>query len=326
MPDPTKQTVSASQMPALFGLSPYCTEWLLFQHFANGMPLEVDADERMDWGTKLEAVILHATAAKLRADVIPHPQVDYLRHPSLPIGCTPDGYVLDPQRGLGFVEAKNIDYLRWRDTWTDTEAAPHVEAQHQTQLAIPHPEFGAPKWGVIAALVGGNDLRLYPRDVLPDVQAQIAAKARSFLDTVREKKEPPIAGRAMEIEGLHWAIPRVDRHKILREEDFEPAEAVKLARLIEQFHDQKARESVSKMMAKDLQAQIEGMVRDAAEVIVHQRRLKISRSEIAGRTQIVKPYTMVRMTPSILEFAADLDTIISPDELTPFGLPKDILV
>lgn len=324
MPDPTRATVSASQVPALFGLSPYCTEWMLWQAFANNMPIEPDENERMDFGKRLEPVILKAAADQIRCDIIGN--TEYFRHPTKPIGATGDGFVFDPQRGLGVIECKNIDWLRWRDTWTDTEAAAHVEIQHQTQLAIPHPEYGVPKWGVIAALIGGNDLKLYQREVLPDVQTKISDAAGCFLARVRDRLEPQVAGRPMELDGLHWAIPRADKEKTLRETDFIPSEAVRLAKLIEQYHDQKARASVSDKIAKGLQAEIESMVGDAAEAIVYQRRITISRSAIDGRTQIVKPYKMVRITPSILDFAPDLDTIIPSDDLTPFGLPKDILV
>lgn len=322
MPDITHQTVSASQAAALFNQSPYLTRWMLFQHFANGMPIEAGESDRLDWGRRLEPPILRAAADQLRCDIIGN--TDYFRHPVLPIGATGDGFVLDPQRGLGILECKNVDYLRWRDTWTDTEAAPHVEIQVQTQLAIPHPEYGAPKWGCIAVLVGGNDLKLYQREVLPDVQNRIASEATAFLDSVRNNIEPEVAGRSIELAGLHWAVPRVDREKVLREDAFSPQDAFKLARLIEEFHDHKARISVSKASAEDLQAQIEAMIGDAAEVIVHQRRIKVSRSEIAGRTQIVKPYTMVRMTPAILEFAGTLAEIEPRDPA--FDLPPNIFV
>lgn len=325
MPDPSKSTVSASQAPALFGLSPYCTRWMLHKHFAEGLPIEADESERLDWGRRLEPAILRAAADQIRCDIKAND--GYFHHPSEPVGATGDGFVFDPQRGLGVIECKNVDWLRWRDTWTDTEAAPHVEIQHQTQLMIPHPEHGFPKWGVIAVLIGGNDLKLYQREGLPGVQAKIAIEARTFLAGVRDKIEPAVEGRAIELDGLHWALPRVDREKVLRETDFAPEDALTLARLIEEYHNRKALASVTEKTVKELQARIEGMIGDAAEIIVHQRRLKVSRSAIAGGSYERKAYTRVMLTPSILDFAPELpEQAAEADELTPFGLPKDILV
>jgi hypothetical protein len=53
MPDVALQTLSATETPALWGLSPCVTRWMLYQRFANGVGLGQGEDARMAWGKKL---------------------------------------------------------------------------------------------------------------------------------------------------------------------------------------------------------------------------------------------------------------------------------
>ena len=50
MPDPDRLTISATEAPALFGVSPYVTPFMLFHRFANGESIDVEENARMDWG------------------------------------------------------------------------------------------------------------------------------------------------------------------------------------------------------------------------------------------------------------------------------------
>jgi hypothetical protein len=314
MPDPTHQTVSASQVPALFNVSTYLTRWMLYQHFAHGYDIEPDENERMEAGKRLEPAVLQWVADELRADVIPHDQSVYFRHPTLPIGCTPDGYVRDPQRGLGFVEVKCVDWLRWKDTWTETEATAAIEAQHQTQLAVPHPEYGLPTWGVIGCLVGGNDLRLYPRAPLSEVQATIGAEATSFLAEVREKREPAVLGTAIEIPALVFAHPYAVRDKIITEEGMTLERAVQLARWIDQYAEIKDRQSQTEKDEKSMKALLLDLVEDAAALNILGRWLDVRKTPIAGSTIERKPYIQVKLTPKLLPGFADLDKLLAEKE------------
>src|SRR6185312_4107527 len=288
VPDITKQTVSASQMPAILNRSPYATRFTMYQHFAEGFDVDPEESERMEWGSRLEPTILRAAADELRAEVLPHDQAVYFRHPSLPVGCTPDGYVLDPQRGLGY-----------------------VEVQHQVQLMTPQPEFGIPKWGAIACLVGGNDFRLYPREPGGEVQQQIAAEASRFLDDVRHKREPEVLGRALELPALIFALPRTDREKVLTEADFDDKRAIELALMIEAYEFAKARESGGKKDAEEIKVRLLAAAGDAASMLLHGRRLNISRVEVKERTQVVKAHVQMRLTAKVEDMPTDLSQYCS---------------
>src|SRR5712671_4055890 len=110
MPDPERRTISATESPALFGASPYATPWMLYQRFANGVDIDSQGDNRMDWGQRLEPLILAHAAQELRLEVRPNREPDgtqrYVRRGRL--GCTRDGTVICPDRGPGAIETKAV--------------------------------------------------------------------------------------------------------------------------------------------------------------------------------------------------------------------------
>ena len=134
MPDPNRQTVSASAVSALWNNNPYTTLYMLWHHFKNSVSLDGVENERMTWGNRLERAILYGIAEELHLDV--RPNTGYRRAVDARLGATVDADCIHPDWGAGAVEAKNVDYLRWRDTWTSTTAPAHIEAQLQCQMLI----------------------------------------------------------------------------------------------------------------------------------------------------------------------------------------------
>lgn len=257
MPDPVLQTVSASQVPGLFNKSQYFTRFMLYQHFTGGFELQGPDHNRADWGLRLQQTILDYVAEELHLDIIGNTGDLYMRHPDGIIGCTPDGYCWSPEKGLGFIEVKNVDWLIHAQTWTSARAPEAIELQHQTQLMVPcanleeqftddrsisdlFTEYGfdehtgaslvgflqkyggrKPTWGVIACLIGGNDVKLYHREPREKIQKRIRNEAKAFLKEVAEKTPPPVAGLEVEMPALTALYPMADEDIILGESDFE---------------------------------------------------------------------------------------------------------
>lgn len=202
MPDPTKQTVSASQVAILFNRSPYATPWMLYQDFIGAQPLPDVENDRMDIGKRIEGVILDLAAERLRLDVVRNEKQVYLRVAE-GLGCTTDAMTNCPTRGPGVVEAKNVDRLQWLTGWTDTTAPVHIELQLQCQMAVMGYD-----WGVIAAFVGGNELKIYERQYDQSLTSYMELLAGDFLTKVNDRTPPPMDGVTMEIPQL--AELRVD--------------------------------------------------------------------------------------------------------------------
>lgn len=254
MPDKTMQTVSASQVPGLFNKSQYFTRFMLYQHFTGGFELQGPDHNRADWGLRLQQTILDYVAAELHLEIIGNTGDLYMRHPDGIIGCTPDGYCWSPEKGLGFIEVKNVDWLIHAQTWTSARAPEAIELQHQTQLMVPlvdqisgeAPEVvdfiishgrTAPKWGVIACLVGGNDVKLYHREPREKIQKRIRTEARKFLKEVADKAPPPVAGLEIEMPALTALYPTADEDFILGETDFEddPEGWIEIVDIVRQY-------------------------------------------------------------------------------------------
>ena len=277
MPDPFKQSVSSSQASALFDANPYYTKFVLWHFFrGDGIDLDPGYSERIEWGVLLQSAILKATSKAYRLDVIENTANEYRRVGSL--GATIDGLMMAPDAGPILVEAKNIDWLRWRDTWTRTAAAPHVEIQ--TQIGIK--AAGATR-GIIAALVGGNDLRFYERERDDDMLAQLEAAAEEFLASVRDGREPAPFGDASELPALAKLYPETDPKLVV--EDYEDLE---LAYAIRRYQAADEECKSLKRETDQLKAKILARAAGAAEIRANGWACDIRRSPIAA--QICEPH------------------------------------
>jgi predicted phage-related endonuclease len=200
MPDPLLKTISATQSAALFDVSPYITRWLLWRVFSGIDEIEMlDADdnERMFWGTALEPIIFVETLRRLNLEGEYNTEQDYFRNEELRLGCTPDGRVWHPSKGVAIVQVKCVDWFIWKDQWVDDVPPPHIVHQVQHEMLA----IGA-TWAVIPCLIGGNELRLYELEADEEYQAEILKRVGEFFASVESKEEPDPLGDPMEVPAL----------------------------------------------------------------------------------------------------------------------------
>jgi hypothetical protein len=189
MPDITLQTLSATETPALWGLSPYVTRWMLYQRFANGVRLDAGENARMSWGRKLQPLVIAQAAEELRLKVQPNHAHVYHRRGRL--GSTRDATMLCPDRGPGALETKCVfDYATWMREWDGGRNVPPMhEIQLQQQMKVGD-ENGPYRWGVIAVWVAG-DLYLFRARTLHRILAAAGGGGGSLLcGAVAAKSEP----------------------------------------------------------------------------------------------------------------------------------------
>lgn len=181
----------SSEAPALFGLgyeslaSPYMV-WALKCGIVQ--PPALDDDDRVFFGRELEGVIGKAVARKhgwelRRAEF-------YAVNEAHRMGATIDFEVVSHPDGPGIIETKNRDYIAWRRSYSETEAADRDKIQLAHQFAcIPEME-----WGCIAVLVGGNEIKTYPytRAELVPCIADVKAAWDDLWRRVRDRDEPPL--------------------------------------------------------------------------------------------------------------------------------------
>lgn len=203
MPDPTRKTLSATEIPALFDASPYLTRWMLYKKFADGENIETEADGRMTWGNKMQPLLLAQAAEDLRFEV--HPNETYVSNGL--IGCTRDAEIICPDRGPGALECKCcFDYTVWMRDWGGGKSPPkHNEIQLQVQMKVGDGKSPY-QWGVLSCWVGGEQ-RYFQREPLPELWAEIDKEAARFFDDVANKREPNPFGAPVEMLLLNRLYP-----------------------------------------------------------------------------------------------------------------------
>ncbi len=179
------QDVTSTEISALFGLSPYTTEFELWHSHKNNEILEIDPNERMLWGTRLESAIAHGIGEDNKWTVLPFK--DYMRLPDLNMGASFDFMIDDPQ---AILEIKNVDAMKFRENWDvdddgNIEAPLHIEMQAQYQMLV-----AGVSEAYIGALIGGNQVKLLKREIDLDIHKSIQEKVFEFWESIRKGIAP----------------------------------------------------------------------------------------------------------------------------------------
>lgn len=194
------KVVGASEVAALFDASPYVSRFALWQVKAGRVPAPEVTHERAAWGLRLEDAIAHAAAEREGWSIM---RGVHRVHPRVPgMGATLDFIVTESPDGPGALEVKNVDWLQHKRGWVDEEPPPHILLQLQAQLAVT-----GFQWGCVAALVGGNDLRLYRYDARPKLIAEIERRVAAFWQSIRENRPPPVDGSDSTADALRALYP-----------------------------------------------------------------------------------------------------------------------
>lgn len=181
--------VGASEVAALFGQSPWLTHFELW-HRKNGTIATPDfngtkddgrpENERVDWGIRLEPVIVGAACARYGYERADTPlRLDNGKG----MGGHPDQIAICPKRGRGVLEVKTADWLVAKG-WGD-EPPLHYLLQSQAYQGLAGVE-----WGDVIVLVGGNELRRYQYEFRPIIYADMQARVAEFWASVRTGKPP----------------------------------------------------------------------------------------------------------------------------------------
>ena len=174
--------LSASEMPVLMGASRFMTvNELLKQKMdvIHGIEPPFQSNESMDWGNRLEAMILNEASVRLG---LGNPKTNHdkpYQHQTLPFACSLDGSVkgngktimTDIDKGIICANADQIvmegeGILEAKLTAHDVESANELPLYRGVlQLQMQMDTYGA-KWGAVCVLYKGTTLKvfIYQRD------------------------------------------------------------------------------------------------------------------------------------------------------------------
>ena len=177
--------INSTDVAALFGLSPYVTAFELWHRLKSGTMVEIDFNERMKWGTRLETAIAMGIAEDNGWSI--QRKSEYIDLPDHRLGSS-----FDFQIGTdGLLEIKNVDSLVFKEKWIvdgdHVEAPEHIELQVQHQLLVSGLEYA-----VIGALVGGNRVIMIRRERDEEIISEIKIRAAKFWQSIDENTPPAV--------------------------------------------------------------------------------------------------------------------------------------
>lgn len=194
--------ITSTECAALFGVSPYMTEFELFHKKAGDYKPEFQVNDRILWGNRLESAIAFGVAEDY--GLIVEPFKDYVRLPELRIGSSFDFRVIgldlnyqgDDETyrnlfrdyGVFLMEVKNVDGLQFKRGWIEgdePEAPLHIEMQMQHQMLV-----SGYSCVMGAALIGGNRPVVFHRLANPEAHAAILEKCEAMWKRVAENNPP----------------------------------------------------------------------------------------------------------------------------------------
>ncbi|UOF79771.1 exonuclease [Caudoviricetes sp.] len=180
--------VTSTEVAALYGLSPYMSEFELFHHKREGTIVSIEPNERMRWGTRLEAAIAEGAAEDQGWDI--GKLNVYMRDIDARMGSSFDFEIKSSSDGPGILEIKNVDRLQYAKTWIDDgegniEAPEHIELQVQHQM-----EISGYAWCAIVALVGGNEQKVVYRNRDKDIGKDIRRRIDEFWARIAANNAP----------------------------------------------------------------------------------------------------------------------------------------
>ena len=251
-----RNDVTSTETAALFGLSPYATAFEVWHRKKDDEEPAFEDTERMAWGRRLESAIAEGVAADQGWTV--EPFKSYMRDPELRLGSSFDYRIVDPVRGDGILEIKNVDKFAYGRSWIDDgsgeiEAPEHIELQVQHQMEVAELDYA-----YIAALVGGNEIRLLSRQRDRVIGAAIRTKVADFWASI-ESGTPPAPDYERDYD-------RIVRNSLGHVEDVTIDADDQLEALLEELRDVQAFRKESESKEKALKAQILERVGPASRV------------------------------------------------------------
>ena len=239
------QNVNSTEVSALFGCNPYVTEFELWHQKRVEEFHSIEESEPMRWGSRLQNAIAYGVAAD-RGWTSIREMKEYIYNPEIKIGSSFDFCVNDNE----ILEIKNVSERVYAKSWSDEEGPAHIELQLQCQMLL----SGFHK-GYLAALVGGNSLKIIERKFMPAVGEAILKKVKHFW----ERSDEPRVDFERDAEFISLLYQNVDPNKVIQADD-------RLLELATRYNQLSSQISLAEQKKEATKAEILTIVRDAEKV------------------------------------------------------------
>lgn len=176
--------IGGSETAALLGLSPWDTPWSLYQQKIGAIPPPdfTQLGERQRWGLNLERAIISEVARQTKMDIRKWTQGAISNGL---LGGHPDSRRVVSNKTRAMVEIKTVDWLIFRD-WN---GAP---PDHYVLQLLTYMHIAGVDEGMIALLIGGNNLKIFNYEQRPRLMEIVEQKAFDLFERVRKGDPPPV--------------------------------------------------------------------------------------------------------------------------------------
>lgn len=251
------QNINSTESSALFGLNKYKTAIEVWAEKCQDQPTVWEGNRYTKMGQLLEPLIARAVCESLSVPVVKVKA--YATRTDARMGSSFDFMV--PEKAESkyagwLVECKNVSERVYYSDWTEDEAPPHIEVQVQHQM---HCMPSAPGT-IIAALVGGNDLRLVFRERDDEFGDSLREEINDFWAALESGMTPEY-----DWEKEAAAIARIHSNavkgKVMESDDSE------LVSLVQEYRDVQEQLGELNDRKTELKARMLVMAGDAAKVV-----------------------------------------------------------
>lgn len=281
------QDLTSTEVAALFGLSPYITEFELYHLKVGNVASSFELNDRSKWGQRLQDSIAVGIAEDQGWKV--RKMTEYIRMPELRIGSSFDFRIQhEDEQADGLLEIKNVDALIFRDGWMvaedkTIEAPEHIELQVQHQMLV-----SGLSYAIIGALIGGNRVILEKRIADAEIHHAIKAKVASFWERV-DSKSPPEPDFHRDIETIKRLHSFAQPNKVVDVSGDE-----RLEQLVTRYRDFGRTKKEAEDEQEAIKAEILTLVGDAEKAIGQGFTLSLGMIGEAEVAYTRKPYRMFK--------------------------------
>lgn len=202
--------IGGSDVAAIVGLSNWQSAYALW-HERRGQ-IEPGPDKpQMEWGTRLEPVIVQAFEERHPEFMVDYQPGQVWAHPDRPWQvASPDALLGSnpftvPPTIIAGLEAKTS---RYDDGWGPDGSA-DIPPYYSTQVQWCMDVFEVDTWH-LAVLFSGSDYREYVIPAQPNLQTLLREAASDFLDSLTEDRVPPIDGHDTTYQAIRELHPDID--------------------------------------------------------------------------------------------------------------------
>ncbi|MBT2866341.1 YqaJ viral recombinase family protein [Chromobacterium violaceum] len=193
--------IGSSDAAAAIGLSPYkCALSLWLEKTGRKVPEDLAQKEPVLWGTILEPVLAGVYAQRTgrrvrRVNAV----LQHAEHPFMLANL--DREVVGVDAGVGTLEIKTASY-HCAPQWEDgIPIAYQCQVLHQMAVT-------GHAWADVAALIGGQDFRIYRIDRDKDKIADLIEREALFWQSVERDEQPEPDGSDDAGDALQWLFPQ----------------------------------------------------------------------------------------------------------------------